>query len=73
MKKTKTSEQYVGELRLCAIDLGFDPRESGNAIALPADFSSVGIDVGKDRWLIEGTREEMVAEILAAGYRIVGA
>ena len=74
MKRTKTTGQTcIGEIRLCPIDVGFDLRTVGNAITLPAVFSSVGIEEGGDTWLIEGTRPEMIEAIRAAGYAVVDA
>lgn len=72
MRKTNaTGNTCVGDLRLMAIDIGFDLRTVGKKIRLPDDFSSVGLD-GRDgqSYLCEGTREEMIAAIKDAGYEI---
>jgi len=71
MKKKKTTGQTcVGDLRLTPLDIGFDLRVQDMAIALPDNFSSVGLDIGGETYLISGTREEMIAAIREAGYRI---
>ena len=70
MKKTKITATCLGDLRLSAIDVGFDPREQNMPIQLPDAFSSVGLDGQDGQYLIEGTREEMIAEIKKAGYVI---
>ncbi len=71
MKRTcMTGHTCVGDLRLCALDVGFDLRAIGTAIKLPAEFSSVGLDDEGETYLIEGSRDEMVAAILRAGYTI---
>jgi hypothetical protein len=73
MKKTKTSGQTcVGDLRLTPLDVGFDLRLHGMTVKLPDRFESVGIDVDGQTYLVEGTREEMVAAIKAAGYQVQG-
>jgi hypothetical protein len=72
MKKTNmTGYTVVGDLRLSAIDVGFDMRRTGHLVKLPKTFTSVGLDDGRgETWLIEGTRTEMIAEIQANGYRV---
>ena len=74
MKKTKITSTNLGDLRLSAIDVGFDPRVHNMPIQLPDEFSSVGLDVIEDdkrqQYLIEGSREEMIVEIRKAGYTI---
>lgn len=72
MRKTKmTGRACVGDLRLTPIDVGFDLRLLGMEVILPAHFESVGL-AGKngETYLVEGTREEMVATIKKAGYRV---
>jgi hypothetical protein len=70
MKRTLvTGTTCVGELRLTALDVGFDIRLAGHAVFLPEQFSSVGLDIDGESWLIEGTREEMVSAIQEAGYQ----
>jgi hypothetical protein len=71
MKKTKITATCLGDLRLSAIDVGFDLREQNMSVRLPDDFSSVGLDGEDGQYLIEGTRKEMIAEIKKAGYVIV--
>ena len=72
MKVTKTSAACVGDLRLSAIDVGFDIRAAGKSVRIPDwEFRSVGLDDRKgNRLLIEGTREELIAAIRAHGYQI---
>jgi hypothetical protein len=71
MKKTLTSGQTcVGDVRLTPLDVGFDLRLHDMEVRLPADFKSVGIEEDGETYLVEGTREEMVAAIKAAGYRV---
>lgn len=59
----------VGDLRLAPLDVGFDLRVLGMEVILPKTFASVGLEWDGDVYLIEGTREEMIAAIGAAGYR----
>lgn len=71
MKKTlATGRTCVGDLRLAPLDVGFDLREVDMAVTLPDHFGSVGIEEDGKVYLVEGTREELVAAIKAAGYRI---
>jgi hypothetical protein len=71
MKKTnRTGMTCVGDIRLAPLDVGFDLRAEGTPINLPAAFSSVGLERDGKVWLIEGTREEMIAEIIGAGYHL---
>jgi len=71
MKKTKTTGQTcIGDLRLSPIDIGFDPRITGHPIQIPEHFASVGIEVDGDTYIIEGTRDEMIREMVGAGYKI---
>jgi len=65
-----TGETCVGELRLSSLDVGFDLRLGGGTVEIPDKFRSVGINRDGRVWLIEGTREEMIAAIRAAGYRV---
>jgi len=71
MKKTQTTQLQLGELRLCAIDVGYELRAQGITVNIPAKFSSVGLDLDGEQWLIEGTREEMVQAIRDAGYTVI--
>lgn len=71
MKKPETTGQTcVGDLRLTPLDVGFDLRRHGMAVSLPAEFASVGIELGGETYLVEGTREEMIRAIKRAGYTI---
>lgn len=71
VKRTKCSGQTcVGDLRLAAIDIGFDPRVAGMPISLPGNFASVGLDDFGHTWLIEGDRWELIKAIFEAGYTI---
>jgi hypothetical protein len=65
-----TGKTCVGDLRLTPLDVGFDVRLHDMAVALPAEFASAGIDVKGQTHLIEGTRAEMIAAIIAAGYKV---
>jgi len=72
MTKTKVTGQIcVGDVRLAPIDVGFDVRAYGMAVEIPDDATSVGFEQFGDTWLVEGTREEIVAAVKAAGYRVV--
>ena len=76
MKTTKVTGQLcVGELRLAAIDVGFDLRLTGTAVRFPADTpASAGFNGrnGRETYLIEDcTREDMIATLRRAGYKIV--
>lgn len=71
MKKTRTTGQTcVGEVRLTPLDVGFDLRLHGMVIELPDEFDSVGIEQDGETYLVEGTREEMIKAIKAAGYTV---
>jgi hypothetical protein len=66
-----TGRTCVGDLRLASLDVGFDLRLARQFVALPANFSSVGLnDSAGNTWLVEGTRAEMIREIEKAGYRV---
>jgi len=72
MKRTnKTGCTCVGDLRLSPLDIGYDLRLTDTKIELPPVFTSVGLDIDGQTWLIEGTREEMIAAIREAGYPII--
>lgn len=60
----------VGEVRLAPLDMGFDVKEVDITVHLPDDFGSVGFEKDGDVYLAMGTREELVAELILAGYRI---
>ena len=69
MTKTRiTGQTYVGDLRLTALDVGFDLRLHDYAVQLPESFRSVGLDIGGETYLIEGTRNDLITTIRAAGY-----
>lgn len=72
MKKTEmTGQTCVGDLMLSVLDVGYDVREVGQWVLIPDDFESVGLTDREGRtWLIEGTREEMIAAIREAGYEV---
>ena len=53
------------------LDIGYDLRLTDTKIELPPVFTSVGLDIDGQTWLIEGTREEMIAAIREAGYPII--
>ena len=72
MKKTNMRGQTcVGDLRLSALDAGFDLRLHGYEVDVPNDCTSAGYDVDGDTWLIEGTAEEIRAELRRAGYKVL--
>jgi hypothetical protein len=71
MKKTRTTGQTcVGDLRLTPLDVGFDLRLQDMPVRIPENFESVGIEEGGETYLVEGTRDEMIEAIKAAGYHI---
>ena len=71
MKRTrKTGETCVGDLRLTQRDVGVDLRLVGMAVNLPEKFTSVGIEENGETYLVEGSREELIAAIKAAGYTV---
>ena len=74
MKITEmTGETCVGDWRLAPLDIGFDLKLQGIPVVVPDEFDSVGVEFGKKTYLIEGTREEMIAAVEKAGYKIVAA
>lgn len=71
MKKTRTTGQTcVGDLRLTPLDVGFDVRLLDMAVDVSGPFDSVGLEEDGETYLVEGTREEMIAAIRAAGYEV---
>ncbi len=74
MKKTRvTGQTCVGAVRLAPIDVGFDVRLHDMAVEVPPDATSAGCERDGQTWLVEGTRDEVVAELVAAGYRVAPA
>ena len=72
MKKTNmTGKTCVGELRLSALDVGFDLRLHGYEVDVPNDCTSAGYDEDGVTWLIEGTADEIRAELRRAGYKVL--
>ena len=72
MKRTNMRGQTcVGDLRLSALDVGFDLRLHGYEVDVPNDCTSAGYDVDGVTWLIEGTAEEIRAELRRAGYKVL--
>lgn len=58
-------------LRLAPLDVGFDLRSEGVAVAVPADTTTVSYaDSDGARYVVEGSREEIVRVLRDAGYRI---
>ena len=72
MKKTNmTGKTCVGELRLSALDVGFDLRRHGYEVDAPNDCTSAGYDDADGHtWLIEGTPEEIRETLTKAGYAV---
>ena len=71
MKHTRTTGQTcVGDLRLTTLDVGFDLRLHDYGVQIPQSFRSVGLDIDGETYLIEGTRDEMIAAIRGAGYKV---
>lgn len=84
MKISKTTGHCLGAVRLAAIDVGFDPREEGKKISLPNDHAmlariaedgpddqtGVGFDGPDGRYIVRGTRDEIVAVLAEHGYEI---
>lgn len=71
MKRTKTTGQTcVGDVRLTPLDVGFDVRLQGMPVEVPSDAVSVGFEKGGETYLVEGTRDEIVRELVAAGYTV---
>jgi hypothetical protein len=71
MKKTlATGQTCVGDWRLTPLDVGFDLLTTGHRAQPPASFSSVGIGQDGQTYLVEGTREEMLAAVKQAGYNL---
>ena len=64
-----TGKTCVGELRLSALDVGFDLRLHGYEVDVPNDCTSAGYDENGVTWLIEGTPEEIRAELRRVGYK----
>lgn len=74
MTKTEmTGRTCVGAVRLAPIDVGFDVRLHDMAVEVPRDATSAGYERGGQTWLVEGARDEIVAELVAAGYRVAPA
>ena len=72
MKRTNMRGQTcVGDLRLSALDVGFDLRLHGYEVDVPNDCTSAGYDVDGVTWLIEGTAEEIREELKRAGYKVL--
>lgn len=67
-----TGATCVGDWRLAALDVGYDPRAAGERVREPDwAYESVGYDQHGETWLVEGSRVEMLATIRAAGYRVI--
>ena len=60
----------MGDLRLSALDVGYDLRAQNFVAIVPPDCTSVGLDIDDETWLIEGTRSEIIDAMLDAGYRV---
>jgi hypothetical protein len=70
--KDHGNEACVGDIRLCAIDKGYDPRLTDETICLPVEIDcSVGYETADgQRHTVVGRREEILAVLRAAGYRV---
>lgn len=61
----------VGELRLSALDVGFDLRLHDIAVNVPDDCTSAGYDDADGHtWLVEGTPDEIRETLTKAGYAV---
>jgi hypothetical protein len=67
----QTDKTLIADLTLTSADIGFDLRLNDIIVDISHDFRSVLIDQGGDVWRIEGTREEMIAAMREAGYRLL--
>ena len=65
-----TGKTCVGELRLSALDVGFDLRLHGYEVDVPNDCTSAGYDADGRTWLVEGTPEEIRETLTKAGYAV---
>lgn len=71
MKITKTTGQTcVGDVRLTPLDVGFDLRAMSMLCEVPEDAVSAGFERDGETYLVEGTREEIVGQLIDAGYKI---
>lgn len=71
MKRTNMRGQTcVGDLRLSALDVGFDLRRHGYEVDVPNDCTSAGYDENGVTWLIEGTPDEIRETLTKAGYAV---
>jgi hypothetical protein len=70
--EVESGSTCVGDIRLCSIDVGFDARTSEFTIILPSEIEDlwVGYDRGEKRFIVQGTRDEVVQELTLSGYRI---
>ena len=59
------------ELRLSALDVGTSLWAQGIPVEIPDKCRSCGYDVDGVTWLVEGTAEEIRAELLRAGYKVL--
>ena len=73
MKKTNmTGLTFVGELRLSALDVGTSLWAQGIPVEIPDGCRSCGYDDADGHtWLIEGTAEEIRAELRRAGHKVL--
>lgn len=66
-----TGKTCVGELRLSALDVGFDLRLHCIPIEIPDGCVSVGYDDADGHtWLVEGTPDEIRETLTKAGYAV---
>ena len=72
MKRTNMrGKTCVGDLRCSSLDAGFDLRLHNIAVNVPDDCVSCGYDADGGTWLIEGTADEIRAELRRAGYKVL--
>ena len=71
MKKSKvTGQTWVADVSFTPLDVGFDVRLHDMQVEIPQDTRSCGYEQDGETWLVEGTRDEIVAAVTAAGYSV---
>lgn len=70
MKIENKRPDHTCDLSLTAIDCGFDPRAHHMLCTVPASARRVGYERDGEARIVEGTLNEIVAELRDAGYSI---